>query len=79
MPGPCASRMMVPSSMFQSTSRVDLLQLAVRRKRLDPAAQIAERGRASFNGHLFFPGLEHGLVSSIAEFGAVVCRPYGLP
>src|SRR3954471_24142340 len=39
--------------------RVDLLQLVVRRECINPPAEIAERGRVSFNGHLFFPGLEH--------------------
>jgi len=46
--------MMVPSSMFQSTSA-----FALRLERFDKAAQIAEGDGPSFGGDILGAGLEH--------------------
>ena len=59
VPGPCASRMMVPSSMLGSTSASITLQLALRLQRADPAAQVAEGGGLTFVGFLSWPGPHH--------------------
>jgi hypothetical protein len=36
------------------------VQLALRRERGDPGAQIAEGGGLAFDGEIFGAGLEHG-------------------
>ena len=53
VPGPCASRVMVPSSMFQSTSASISRNSPARFERLHPAAHVAEGDGFSFDRHHF--------------------------
>ena len=73
VPAPCASRTMVPSSMFQSTS-ASTLQFARGIEALHPAAEIAERNGLSFYRHGFS---RSGHVASFFAAGIGVVKSRG--